>query len=340
MHVGTRVIVLFITISVIWLFVFNVTIVSYFENTMVGVIVDAVAPYARMSESDRRANPVDFLVVSDQPLNHSDLVPVQRLQEGRYYYIKRSYMQQRLNSFGIIVFGLESSLFLSLVLFTYMTVARFVRDIEGKERFLNLLLLSFNHKIGNFLSTLKINVEILKDSLDDNACLHRIEQTCTRIEADMKRTFKMISTGYININEVVDVGEAIEVMVSFFGSELSARLLLLDLRRVSTVMAYNDLEDILYNLIDNAIRYSVRTVGIRLRAIDKHVCIYIRNDIAPSAPATVGSKAEDKGTGLGKEITLKILKRYRAEMIVRQRQDSYFVCVRLPLRGATPTSEG
>lgn len=325
MHVGTRVIILFIVIGVFGLFVFNIAIVSYFENNMAEVIADAVAPYAKMSESERRAHPLDFIVVSHQPLNRSDLVAVEGMQEGRYYYIRRPYIRQRLNSFGIIVFGLESALFLSLVLFTYVSVARFVRDIEGKERFLDLLLLSFNHKIGNFLSTLKLNVEILKTSPADNDCIDRIEQTCTRIEADVKRTLKMSATDYVNISEVVNVAEVIDKMVYCFAPELSARHLTLDLHSVSTLMAYNDLEDILYNLIDNAIRYSVTTISIRLRVVNRHVCLYIRNDIAPSAY---------KGTGLGKEITLRILHRYRADMRTRQRQDSYFVCVRLPLATA------
>ncbi|MBF0316984.1 MAG: HAMP domain-containing histidine kinase [Nitrospirae bacterium] len=323
MHVGTRVIILFIVISVFWFFVFNIAIVSYFENSMIEVIADAVTPYARLSEADRRRHQPDFIVAGDHPLNRSDLVAVERVQDGRSYYIKKAYIQQRLNGFGIIVFGLESALFLSLVLFTYMSVARFVRDIEGKERFLNLLLLSFNHKIGNFLSTLKVNVEILKVSPSDSGCVQRLDQTCTRIEADMKRIFKMITTGYVNIKEVVNVGDAIEEIALFFKPELSSRSFLLDLHgAATTVMAYSDLEDILYNLMDNAIRYSVRTVGIRLRVVKKHVCIYIRNDIAPSAY---------KGAGLGKEITLKILNRYGANMSIRHRQDSYFVCVRLPL---------
>ncbi|QWR76395.1 sensor histidine kinase [Candidatus Magnetomonas plexicatena] len=323
LHTGAKILIVFIVVSVVWFSVLNFVSVTYFRKTLEGILLDKLSVTIRQYKQNTACVP-EYIVATDKhiPEKSLTLLTEESVNGTRtYFYVKRIYFEDKIKDFAIIVFGIESSLFLSLILITYLIVSRFVRESENSGRFLNLLLLSFNHKIGNFLSILKVNIEILRENPCEKRATERLFSTTEKIEADLKRTFKMLREKGKTVNENVNLRDCIFEATDFFALSETKTVFHLNVIPIIISSNSNDIGDVLYNLIDNAVKYSSGSVNIRLSADARFAYVFIRNELAVNSL---------RGTGLGLEITNNILKRCNGKLVSRQKGQHYIAYVRFP----------
>jgi len=324
MSYGARVIFYFVVISVIWFFALNIISVTYYKNALEAMTAEQAALYLKLEASGcasalpgRAAALPGHLVASDHPLADKSLILLPGASASTNLYVRRSYLEERLKSFALVLFGVEASLFLSLMFFTYVVVGKFVRDKDSGEKFLNLILLSFNHKIGNFLAAQKLNVEILRDrvvsvSMDEGAerrdaaggdirVIERLCANCQNMEADVVRTLRMIRAhdSRVKFSEKTDLMEAMKNTLELFSEDFSGEKRLTAAMESIIIKADpNDVENVFYNLVSNAVKYSSGSVHIRMSRYRGNARVFIRNDFLAGEPAS--------GAGLGIEITKSI----------------------------------
>ncbi|MBF0472750.1 MAG: HAMP domain-containing histidine kinase [Nitrospirae bacterium] len=318
-NIGTRIAITFTIISMVGFSALNLLNIQYYKKTMLRQNLKQAEELVKLKVTYRIIELPDDIIVSYNPINKENLILIDKLGNS-YYYFNNSSINEDINKLAIILFGIESILFICLMLLNFQFTNKFITEIETNERFLNLLLLSFNHKICNFLSSQRINIDIVKQDGSERA-IQRLEAAYLKIEEEMTRTLQLVKTHPLKIREQVSIDNIISQTINYFENDLSNRMIFYSKSNLSLekpVLAdEHDIRDILYNLMDNAVKYSINYINIRLSFKSKGAYIYIANDIVLESHS---------GTGLGLEIVETILKRYNGRLSVR-RKNSYIVQV-------------
>jgi hypothetical protein len=321
-HIGTKIAVTFTIISMVGFSALNLLNIRYYKNSLLRQSLNQAEKLVKLKITNINIELEDDIVNTQVPINDDNHVLIDKYGAS-FFYLNIDSINETVMKLSIILFGIESILFICLLILTFQFTNKFISEIETNERFLNLLLLSFNHKICNFLTSQRINIDIVKQSGSINA-INRLETAYSKIEQDLKRTLQLVKTHPLKIKEKIILEDIIDKTIKYFENDLKDRQVFVSKPRLlqnHTVIAdENDMLDILYNLMDNAVRYSINYINIKLTYKTKGVVLYISNDIAPESLS---------GSGLGLEIIKTILKRYNGRLNVR-RKNSFIVKVWLP----------
>lgn len=235
--------------------------------------------------------------VFDNPLD-----PFKSVKVG----IKKEYLNERINQLMKRLLIVEFFLVLALV-FLYQTVVEgYIKRLKEKEEWIKRLMLALTHRLGNFISTQKVLIALLKKSHPEDRNIQRIEKSVLKAQRDFS-IFTNLARENIKLEkDFLNVKELILESLTYFDEELKRKRLILNLKDMQVFMNRADLEDVLYNLIGNAIRHSKSMVHIKI--CPKVGALIIRNDV---------SHVENSGMGLGFELTKEVVKRYGFSLNVR-----------------------
>jgi len=205
---------------------------------------------------------------------------------GDEIIIDKTYYEERFARYSKTVLIWEA-LFILILSFLFYKVLVLInkKEIEHEE-FLKFLFFVLSHKIGNFLSVMKTNIEILKLK-PELRVLERIENSCNLIDDEIKKSMEAIkklpkiskSRQTVNLNEVVN--KTVSKFVTDKKVIFTSRQLFLDINPEA-------FETIIFLLLDNAFRYSRSKVHIKICSD----VIAIRNDFSEIL----------KGSGIGLQI--------------------------------------
>lgn len=100
-----------------------------------------------------------------------------------------------------------------------------VKKERETEDFLTLLIFVLSHKIGNFISVIKINIEILKIK-PDQTIFDRLRSQCNLLNDEIKKTMDTIKKlPFLSKNrEKVNVKQMLLNTVSKFYTEQTVRI--------------------------------------------------------------------------------------------------------------------
>ncbi|MCI4626356.1 MAG: GHKL domain-containing protein [Candidatus Magnetoovum sp. WYHC-5] len=320
-----KIIFLFVIINIIWFSILNIIAINNYSNNIEELYTKQSTLYAKLYMINKEKMLPDFIVISKKPLFDKGLLPINTEHHNVYFYLKDKFINEELYKFAIHLFAIESFFFLSLIFFTYLTISSFISNIKANERFLNLLLISLNHKIGNFLSLQHINLEIIKGSECSkwvSNAIKRLEDAYVRIENDVRRTLHLVKERAAYVYEEIDLPLIATNILGMLHSELYNKQISCNYKAVTILANTTDIEDILYNLIDNAVKYSTSIIKIQIYGDKRYAVVTIENDIAKDAK---------QGTGIGIDIIRKILKKYKGTLTITV-QDSYYAKVKIPIK--------
>lgn len=207
----------------------------------------------------------------------------------------------------------EFLLVLSLMLILYKIIDRMLRQERDYRDFLELILLTISHKFGNFLATQQGNIEILKIRHDERA-LQRLETSYNYIQKDFYKILETISRfKEFSINkEKINLKTIIEKNISIF--DISNVRLILNLQDIYISANREIIENIIFSLLENAIKYSNGKIHIKL---SKNL-LAIRNNIAQ----------EQKGSGVGLKITEALAKKQGLKLKCRAKGEEFIAVLK------------
>ncbi|MEJ5227524.1 hypothetical protein [Thermodesulfovibrio sp.] len=208
----------------------------------------------------------------------------------------------------------EGLLLLSLSYLFYRVLDIISIKEREHEEFLRFIFFVLSHKIGNFLSATKTNIEILRLK-PDSKVLDRIEKSCNVIYNELKKSMETIkklprvSKGkqFISINELIDK------IISHY--DPGATKIIISARDTLFETNKEVIEMILFLLLDNAFRYAHTKVHIKICK----EAIAIRNDFSEIF----------KGSGIGLQIVEYLCKTYKLAFKYRARGEHFLVVLKL-----------
>ncbi len=212
---------------------------------------------------------------------------------GEYFiFVKKDHIQGKLKNFSLFLFLWESVFIVALVLTFYRVIWVYLKKEQNMKDMFRILLLAFTHRLGNFLSIQRINLELLEET----KAVDRLKSNLKKLNTE----YEKLLTSIVKIQEGSGLGkERInlrERISDIVDREVRGRdiRLILDLRDayVSLNPLYTDI--LLSSLVENSFKYAQTYVHIKLCLSKKgKPVLIIRNDFR---------SVQEGGTGIGLQI--------------------------------------
>ncbi len=188
-------------------------------------------------------------------------------------------------------------------LFSELLYRSFFSSINEYRRIIDLLLMSITHKVGNFLAVQKLNLSLLQRSKNGRA-LRRMRKSLEFLERDVRTLNQFFKEREIR-RETLDLSSLIKETLHFLSEELEGKRINLRLTKVFWNLPRVDGEDIIYNLLFNALRYSKERISIRSCKRGNKAYLVVSNDYEQS---------QSQGYGLGIRIINELCKRHNIKV--------------------------
>ena len=198
----------------------------------------------------------------------------------------------------------------------FQLLRRYRRHKEEASEFQNLLLQAVSHKLGNYLASQRVDLELVRESGSHRA-LKRLERGSSFLERDFRHIIRVIRDYRFEEMEPeeLDLGALARDAVDQMRSELDGKLR--DRLGNAPVRACRqEAETVVYLLVENAARYSASRVALRSGQVNGVSYLFIQNDVA-------GSVA--KGTGVGLSISERLSRRNGMEFRTREGTGKYLL---------------
>ena len=241
--------------------------------------------------------------------------------DGKYMALDIRYKDKKLKEFAFTLLMWEAVLILVLMVLIYFTIIRYIRKEDYIRRYLEILLLTITHKLGNFLSIQRLNIDIIKSKCRLKA-VNRLENAYSIIEKDFKftiKTLKNLGEAEKNIT-TINIKDVIENVIHNFQENLKDKSVRLDIFDAYVKMDPNDVENIFFAVIENAAKFCESKVFIKMCSKDKNLYVFIKNDVG----------MVEKGAGIGLEIAEFLISHYGGEIKTHIGRD-FLTMIRLPL---------
>jgi len=240
------------------------------------------------------------------------------ITNGKYILLDNSFKSYRLQNFATTLIIWEAVLIFSLMLLMYFTIIKYIKKEEYIRKYLEILILTIAHKLGNFLSVQKLNIDLIKSKCRLKA-VQRLEDAYSLIEKDFKFTIKTLK----NLGEpeksisTINLKDMIEDILHHFVENLSNKEVKLKLQNIYIKADSNDLENILFSVIENAVKFSENRIYIKMCKKDDNIYIYIKNDVGELS----------KGAGVGIQIAEFLLSQYGGQIKTHAGRDFLTVLI-------------
>jgi len=265
----TKLLIIFAIIVVLIFSIINFVTLYFFNEEQQRHFEETLALYQKILEKDK-----------NYPL------PLHIKRYDKELIIDQNYIDDRFKKYAKTVLLWESLLVLLLMyLFYRVLVAISKKEIEYEE-FLKLLIFVMSHKIGNFLSVMKTNLEILRIK-PENRIIERLHTSCNILNEEITKTIETVKKLPAFRKDIKEINLK-EILTKIISKFETRKKIILSLKDSLTKANEETIEIILFLIIDNAFKYSNSKIHIKI--FKKFLAV--RNDIAES----------DKGSGVGLQI--------------------------------------
>ncbi|MDI6713991.1 MAG: HAMP domain-containing histidine kinase [Thermodesulfovibrio sp.] len=269
MSFQTKLLIIFAIIVVLIFSIINFVTLYFFNEEQQRHFEETLALYQKILEKDK-----------NYPL------PLHIKRYDKELIIDQNYIDDRFKKYAKTVLLWESLLVLLLMyLFYRVLVAISKKEIEYEE-FLKLLIFVMSHKIGNFLSVMKTNLEILRIK-PENRIIERLHTSCNILNEEITKTIETVKKLPAFRKDIKEINLK-EILTKIISKFETRKKIILSLKDSLTKANEETIEIILFLIIDNAFKYSNSKIHIKI--FKKFLAV--RNDIAES----------DKGSGVGLQI--------------------------------------
>ncbi len=300
---------LFLTL-VVGFSIMNVVSTMYIKGLIEEQLAQEGKLYSKLLLYNRGEKYPEYIAISDKPLLREDYT-ILAFTGKHYIAVSNSYIRKKLIRYALIIFLWEGVLVVVIFLLLYYTIYRYLkRESESKE-FLNILILALTHRLGNFLASQRLNLEMIPDSPPKKRLKMSLD-TLERSYEDTLKAMEMLQEASEGRKEGVDISELVLSTALLYEEKLSkdVRIKVSQGVRINTNLLY--LKMLIDLLIENAMKYSERKVYIRVLKFKGKNIVAVRNDFT--------GKGTEGGSGMGLRIANFIAGRIGAELHIKAKR--------------------
>ncbi|WP_035588883.1 sensor histidine kinase [Hippea jasoniae] len=212
----------------------------------------------------------EYVIIQDHPISKKGYV-LYASDNGVFIYVNMSYFERLFRNFAVDLFLWETSLTLTVVLIVFLILKRFNTKQKQINDMMRLIVETMSHKIGNFLSSVRVNLEI-----NDEEGIKQIKKSLEVVENDFKAMQKKIQRLYDHSEtiETVKLNEIVEEIIKNLGEERFNYFL----DEAKLKVNKDDLQIVIWEVLNNAFKYADGKIEVKLLK-NKKVKFFVRNKI-------------------------------------------------------------
>ncbi len=284
-----KTVAIFGALIIVWMLAVNVFILTFFKYCELQKLRNQAQLYLYMKLTQPSTSLPSFVKLTQKPVKLKDYELFERLG-GYYVYFKKGYTGVHTRRFAVALVIWEIALSAMLVFMIYYVMKHLLEKDKEYRDFLKFLIGTISHKMGNFLSIQKLNLELIKT--EDEKPLGRLKEAYSFMEKDFKNILQLIRDAESKEIRIENVEEVIRGALELFSEALEGKKVELSLQRAYVKSKDSDFSNLLHELIDNAVKYSEEYISIVCTRRRKVLYIEIENDIAK----------RKRGSGFGLEL--------------------------------------
>lgn len=180
------------------------------------------------------------------------------------------------NQYGKFILIWESILTTSSIMLFYLILSRHLEKEKKQREFLEIMILTISHKFGNFISALKVNLEIIKSAYSEKA-ISNMDRYVSDMNDELQVLIDILKKAQNKEEEekeTIQIKEFIQHLIDKLNTK--DKKLLIQLKDQKVKVNKNMFENVLFILLHNSFSYSKRFIHIKML---KDKTIVIRNDI-------------------------------------------------------------
>ena len=196
---------------------------------------------------------------------------------GKFVYFKNGYVKKDMNRFVLTLLLWEFSLSFLLILMVYAVLKHYLKKEQENRRFLKFLLGTISHKMGNFLSIQRVNLELI--DADDKKPIERLKDAYAFMERDFKNIVHVIKNMQENKSQKCNAEDVIRDTFNLFKEKCENKTIDLKLQKAYVNSKSGDFYNVIHELIENSVKYSNKFIHMETIKKGRMLYIVIDNDI-------------------------------------------------------------
>lgn len=224
-----------------------------------------------------------YLKITKSEMNNSYYILFE-IDNPNYFYVDSRYFKEMIKDKLFLMVYWDFIIMLVISLLYYFTVHKMILREKRLRLNFEAILLVFSHKLRNYLSTQKINLELL--NANNLSIISRLEQSYNSLNNDisaMEKYIRNISIESEKFDEI-RIGDFINNKIGF-GEWFKLKVIG---RNFSLKLNIYDFESIIFLLFDNVKKYSKKYIYIRYGIYKNKKYFVILNDICENCDAGLG----------------------------------------------------
>lgn len=291
----TKVFILILAVLMLGLFMINLIFIKSIRMLIEDSLRQEIINYQILIRNNIPFNYPEYLKITKNEVNNKSYILFE-VDKPNYFYVNSKYFTDKLKDKIFLMIYWDFIILLVISLLYYFTVHKMISRERRLKNSFETILLIFSHKLRNYLSTQKINLELLRDV--NSTAVARLENSYQSLNSDITAMENYIRNINITSEKYEEVSFKDFLMEKLkFQDELR---LVLRGNNFKVRLNIYDFEFIIFLLLDNVSKYAKNSMYVRCGVFkDKKYFCFI-NDV------------KDNGKhGLGVGLTL-------AEMLCRK----------------------
>ena len=301
----TKIIVAVSLFLAIGLSILNGINMTFFKLLIKEKLDTEIKLYSRVCKVNANCKLPSYFYTSPVPSIDKSTKPVAKVNDG-FLMVNVEHVNSELKSIAAVIFIWEAIILVVLVLIVVKAMNYYVKKERNVKEFLRLLLLVLTHKLGNLLAIQRLNIDMIESSCGKSDALERLKRGYSLLESDFYFVLDSVKEiGKERAIENVNLKEVTEQVFSQISPLAKGKKLDFKLEPALVKMNGKDAENLIYFLLENALKYSKSAVRIRTGKVGETVYFAVCNDIA---------SRKEAGRGVGLELAKFLTDKYRGRL--------------------------
>lgn len=292
---GLKIFITMLFLLILGLSMINLIFIKTFKNYVEETLVKEISLYQSLIEKGVTVKLPYYMQVTKGDSLDADYTLFE-VKKDKFFFIRSDYLREIIGGKVRLMLYWDIVILFSVVLLYYFTLYRAMEKNNRYLRTFETVLMVFSHKIGNYLSISKLNIELLKSG-NTNA-LKRIQDSNIFLEQDFNNIKDFV--GRLNLKEHAVERLNLAEIIQKTSAELSIEIqknVRKNLKNIYVNGIYDDIAFGTYLIMDNAKKYSSDIIHLRAGTFRGKKYFFIRNDVSSDTKS---------GLGVGLEVASKL----------------------------------
>ena len=296
----------------------------YIYSKVRDMLIDHLHTQAKVLSTVGGSPAVPYMKTGNSP-NPPDGFTLFSYTGNKYIYLKEEYIYRSLKGILSDILVIQIITTLSFTLLLYYLLRLFIRREREKAEFIKLLHLITSHRMGNYLSSIKVNLELLRESYSPKA-LERMLRITEFLELNHRKNLRILND-LVQAEELRRKTEQIKLKnliektcnsLKSLNPDRNIRIYGKDIALSANPTLLGSLIEL---LLENAFKYSRSQIRVKLCITEIKPLLIIRNDLE-------GDVA--RGSGIGLQVAGYMSKLLGAKLKTRVKKNHYLTLLVLP----------